>query len=96
MVSESPPPGSARRPCPCAHQEASRLKPAYAEVLESVHQTDQPIASFAARAGLTVNNATVRLHRARRALRERVLDRCGACADDGCHDCDCAETRLAL
>jgi RNA polymerase sigma-70 factor (ECF subfamily) len=92
----SPPPGSARRPCPCAHQEIEGLSRPYAEVLAAVHGADQPIASFAAREGLTVNNATVRLHRARRALRDRVLTHCGACAEDGCRDCDCAEARQAL
>lgn len=86
----------AARACGCIPQAAAGLKPAYAEVIAAVHAQEMPIGAFAARAGLTVNNATVRLHRARRALKERVVARCGACADDGCRDCDCAEGRASL
>lgn len=79
-----------RRPCQCVKKVAERLKPAYAEVISAVHGEEEPLASFARSRSLTVNNATVRLHRARRALRELVEERCGACAEAGCSDCDCA------
>jgi hypothetical protein len=36
-----------------------------------------------------VNNASVRLHRARQALARRVRAVCGACADRKCADCSC-------
>ena len=56
---------------------------------------DLPIAlallvAFAASAGITPNNAGVRLHRARRALRRQTLAFCRACAEHGCLDCSCA------
>ena len=86
----------AGRVCACVHDEVSRLKPSYAEVIDAVHAQALPLASFAASTRLTVNNATVRLHRARRALRERVEARCGACAAEGCRDCDCTPSARAL
>lgn len=79
-----------RSTCQCVKRVTERLKPAYAEVISAVHERDEPIATFAKNAQLTVSNATVRLHRARRALRELLEARCGACAVNGCTDCDCA------
>lgn len=40
-------------------------------------------------ADVTANNASVRLHRARRALKEQLLRACGACAAHGCLECSC-------
>ena len=44
---------------------------------------------FAARHGISLDNVKVRRHRARKALRERLVDTCRLCADHGCLDCTC-------
>jgi RNA polymerase sigma-70 factor (ECF subfamily) len=78
------------RLCPCATAEMTSLKPDYAEALRSLEMNDEAISTYAARTGISENNATVRLHRARKALRTRVAARCGACAGAGCFSCTCA------
>jgi RNA polymerase sigma-70 factor (ECF subfamily) len=47
------------------------------------------VASFSREAGITPNNAAVRLHRAHEALKRQLLLSCGTCADHGCLDCRC-------
>lgn len=46
----------------------------------------------------TSNNATARLHPARKALKERLVSTCGHCAENGCIDCTCkkSDPRLLL
>lgn len=80
------------RPCPCALEEMSALRPGYSEALRTMEIEDEPIASHATRTGISLSNATVRLHRARKALRTRVEKRCGSCAGAGCFDCNCTAT----
>ena len=75
--------------CACVGRLAATLKPEYAEVLTAVEVDGQPVKAFAEGAGLTANNAGVRLFRARDALRRRVIQSCGACAEHGCVDCSC-------
>jgi len=50
-----------------------------------------PVQEFAAEAGITANNARVRVFRARETLRKRVVRWCGSCAERGCVDCTCGE-----
>ena len=50
---------------------------------------EEPLAELAGRMGLSKNNATVRLHRARKSLKASLLKTCGACAAHGCLDCSC-------
>ena len=76
--------------CPCVGRELSSLKKEYASVLEQVDMQGDPVRDFARREDIAANNASLRLHRARRALRRRVMAACGACADSGCFDCTCA------
>ena len=47
------------------------------------------VKDYAAEAGITSNNAAVRVFRAREALRKQVARSCGTCADHGCLDCTC-------
>jgi RNA polymerase sigma-70 factor (ECF subfamily) len=49
----------------------------------------QPVKLFAERKGLTAGNAAVRVFRARAALKRRVVESCGTCAEHGCLDCTC-------
>ena len=84
--------GWADRPrlCPCAGEELANLRPNYAEALRGMEMQGEAIATYAARKQLSVNNATVLLHRARKALRARLQTRCGTCAGPGCFDRGCA------
>ena len=50
-----------------------------------------PVQDYAVEAGITANNAGVRVFRAREALRKRVVRWCGSCAERGCIDCTCGE-----
>lgn len=77
------------RVCACIRSLASSLKPEYASIIEQVDVDERSVSEVAATEGLTANNATVRLHRARKALREKVMATCRACAEHGCVDCTC-------
>lgn len=78
-----------RELCQCVLSLAATLKPEYAEALRLVDVEELPIAELAASAGVTANNARVRLHRAREALRRSVELTCRTCAEHGCVDCTC-------
>jgi RNA polymerase sigma-70 factor (ECF subfamily) len=75
--------------CRCALELAATLKPEYRDVLASVDLGDMPVKDYARTAGISPTNAGVRLHRARQALRERVVETCRTCSDHRCVDCVC-------
>jgi RNA polymerase sigma-70 factor (ECF subfamily) len=66
-------------PAECLKSTLRTLKPAYATILRQVYIEETPLKDVAGRLNLTANNAAVRLHRARSALRETMLHRCQAC-----------------
>ena len=82
--------------CTCMTAVLPGLKPEYADIVKAVELDERPIAEVAQEGGLTTNNATVRLHRARAALRRRLVEVCGACSKHGCLDCTCQRGRKAL
>lgn len=75
--------------CGCLGAIIATLKPPHAELLRRVDLDGEPVKVAAARLNLTVGNANVILHRARKELRRRLERFCGACADNACLDCDC-------
>lgn len=75
--------------CACMHDLIPSMRPEYAEIVRAVELEGRPLAEVAADRDITVNNATVRLHRARQALKKQLLRACGACAAHGCLDCGC-------
>lgn len=75
--------------CGCMAGVIDTLPPPAAEMLRRVDLQEFPIATVAGDLGITVNAATVRLHRARRALRTKLEEFCGECAKDKCRDCGC-------
>lgn len=77
--------------CECMNRLLPTLKPEYAEMIRRVDLQDTPLATVAAELAITQNNATVRLHRARQALKQRLERSCGTCASHGCLDCTCGE-----
>lgn len=78
-----------RAACQCVKELAESLKPEYAEAVRRVDIEGASLSEFAATVGITPNNAAVRAFRAREALRKRVQECCGACAEGGCADCSC-------
>lgn len=75
--------------CSCVNALAGELKPEYAEAIRRIDIEGLSVREFAEERGITSSNASVRLHRARAALRESVSGSCGACAARGCLDCSC-------
>lgn len=75
--------------CACVSEVARSLKPEYADALAAVDVNGTPVKAFAQERGLTATNAGVRVYRAREALRKRVTQACGTCAEHGCFDCSC-------
>lgn len=75
--------------CRCVSRLAATLKPEYAEALQAIEIDDLPVKAFAERKGLTAGTAAVRVFRAREALKRRVAESCGACAEHGCLNCTC-------
>jgi len=76
-----------RQICACFEKLLPALKPAHAELLRRVELQREPVARAASVLGITANNASVTLHRARAELRAKLTDFCGDCA---CLDhCEC-------
>lgn len=75
--------------CGCFRGLLPTLRPEYAEVLQLSDLDGQPAGVVAAKVGISRNNLNVRLHRARRQLRERLEQTCQVCATHGCLDCQC-------
>jgi len=68
--------------CGCLAEAVQELKPEYAEVIQAVDLGEQPLTEFARERGLSASNAGVRAHRARAALRKRLIETCGSCSAD--------------
>jgi RNA polymerase sigma-70 factor (ECF subfamily) len=65
------------------------LKPECAEALSAIEVGGTPVKVFAEQKGLSSSNAAVRVFRAREALKKRVSESCGTCAEHGCLNCTC-------
>ena len=78
-----------RTVCQCVNDLVGTLKPEYAEAIRSVDLKEESVGAYAEHAGITANNAGVRLHRAREALMRSLVRCCGTCATHGCLDCTC-------
>ncbi|MCA9605413.1 MAG: sigma-70 family RNA polymerase sigma factor [Myxococcales bacterium] len=76
--------------CACIHALLDNLRPEYAELLRRVDLEEEPVKDVAAALHITANNASVRLHRARHALRRELERSCGTCATHACLDCSCS------
>lgn len=50
------------RACACVAELVRQLKPEYRQAIEKVDLAEAPVGSFAQATGITVNNATVRVH----------------------------------
>ena len=90
-----PPPEVRDEICGCVSRLASTLKPEYEAAIRRIDVEGAPVQDFAAEAGITPNNASVRVFRAREALRKQVKTSCGTCADHGCLECSCGKKKPA-
>lgn len=77
--------------CSCVIAQLAALKPAYAEILRRVDVEGAAVTDVAYELGLSANNAMVRLHRARKALRARMAQHCGTTSTRSCTECGCEE-----
>lgn len=79
--------------CDCLYQLLPTLKPDYAQVIWRADLLGEPRERLAISLGTTVNNVTVRLHRARQVLRKRLEQMCLSCPTHGFLDCSCEAAR---
>jgi RNA polymerase sigma-70 factor (ECF subfamily) len=75
--------------CACVSRLAATLKPEYEDALTAIEVGGTPVKVFAEQRGLSSSNAAVRVFREREALKRRVAESCGTCAEHGCRDCTC-------
>jgi len=78
-----------RAVCNCSLKVLETLPAQYAEILRCVDVTGEPLGQVAVRLGTSANNAGVRLHRARRAMRASLKARCGTTSSNACQSCRC-------
>jgi RNA polymerase sigma factor (sigma-70 family) len=75
--------------CACVSRLAGTLKREYADALRQIDIAGTPVKEYAEQNGLSAANAGVRVFRAREALKKRVMESCGTCAEHGCVNCTC-------
>lgn len=75
--------------CACLGALLQSMRPAYADLIRRIDLGGEPPATVAKDLKLTANNLTVRLHRARQALRAALEESCGICTKHGCLNCTC-------
>lgn len=75
--------------CRCLDGLVETLKPEYAELVRKVDLETKPQEIVAKELKISPNNLSVRLHRARQALRKSLERSCGACSKHACLDCTC-------
>lgn len=78
-----------RTVCECFEALIPTLKPEYGEILKIVDLGDVSVTDAGQSLGISANNASVRLHRARLALKKSLEATCKTCAVHGCYDCTC-------
>lgn len=67
------------RPLACLGEAIGALRPDYGALLRKAELDETPLKAVAEGLGITANNAGVRVHRAREALRQVMQARCSAC-----------------
>lgn len=75
--------------CACLGTLVAELRPAYAELIRRIDLEGESPDAVAKDLHVTPNNLTVRLHRARQALKAGLEQACGICTKHGCLNCTC-------
>jgi len=76
--------------CACLDEVVGTLRPAYSELIRRIDLGAESTAEVAKTLRISTTNATVRLHRARQALRKSLEQACGVCTKHGCLNCTCS------
>jgi len=76
--------------CACLGSLLKDMRPAYAELIRRIDLEGESTAAVAKDLKLTMNNLTVRLHRARQGLKASLEEACGICTKHGCLNCTCS------
>jgi RNA polymerase sigma-70 factor (ECF subfamily) len=90
---ESPGTEDERLLCQCFKRLLPSVPAQYRELLTAVDLQGEDPGEVARRLGVSRNNLTVRLHRARKHLREALTENCQACGNEGYLECTCDEPR---
>jgi RNA polymerase sigma-70 factor (ECF subfamily) len=80
--------------CACIGDVIQELKREYREAIEQVDLGGITVQAFAESQGTSANNASVRLHRARKDVAKKLTRVCGTCAEHKCLDCTCRRSQL--
>jgi RNA polymerase sigma-70 factor (ECF subfamily) len=83
------PPALEGRTCACSLRLLAALPEGTRDLIRQVDLEGLPVRVAAETAGITANNASVRLHRGRRQLRDRLEAACGTTSVEACLDCGC-------
>ncbi len=78
--------------CHCFERLLPDLPPQYRELLKKIDLDGVSPEEAASQLGISANNLTVRLHRARKRLRAEIERACRLCSKHGCLDCTCEST----
>jgi RNA polymerase sigma factor (sigma-70 family) len=89
---EAPDAEDERLLCQCFKRLLPSIPEQYRDLLQRVDLEGEDIAETAKKLNLTRNNLTVRLHRARKHLREELSRTCRTCSKHGCLDCNCGDS----
>lgn len=76
--------------CACLEPLLKEMRPAYADLIRRIDLEGESPFVAAKDLRVTPNNLTVRLHRARQALRVKLEEACGVCTKHGCLNCTCS------
>ncbi|MGN6554865.1 MAG: RNA polymerase sigma factor [Verrucomicrobiota bacterium] len=85
----TPDAGDTRLLCQCFKRLLPSVPEQYRKLLQRIDLDGYDPDEVAVALGLTRNNLMVRLHRARKHLREQLTRNCRACSKHGCLDCTC-------
>lgn len=87
---EAPPPDDVKAAiCACLDGIVNTLRPGYRELIRRIDLGGESTADVAKALQISSGNVTVRLHRARQALRNGLEKMCGVCTKHGCLNCTC-------
>lgn len=75
--------------CGCLVGLIDLLNPDYADVIRRIDFNGEELGSAATALGISPGNLSVRLHRARQALKKSLVRACGTCTEHKCLDCSC-------
>ncbi len=80
----------------CVNGLLETLKPDNADMIRKIELEGKKLEDVAAEEKMAVANAATSLHRAREALKKKILQTCGACPTHASMDCACFRPAPAL